>query len=135
MTPSICIIFWENLLDLEKIQAQFVNRLTQLTDAAVHSAEERAARLNTHCSVPALTNHSNLSSYEGFFALADAQAKIFTECGEACIEETRNVAQITMLTQDEMRVWADRWFKGWTEFVTSATLSSAKHEQSRSTVG
>ncbi len=126
MLPSICIIIWKNLLNLEKIQAQFFTRLTQLTDAALHSAEDRAARLNTHCSVPALTNHGKLSSHQGFFALADAQAKTLAECGEACVEETRNFAQITMLTQDEMWVWADRLFKGWNELITFATPSPNK---------
>ena len=123
MIPSICIIIWKNLLDLEKLQAQFISRLAQLTNAAVHSAEERAVRLKTHCSVPALADHGEISGYGGFFALADAHAKAITECGEACIEETRNVAQITMLTQDELWVWADRWFKSWIKLTNSANMT------------
>ncbi len=110
---------WNNAIELERTHAEFVNRLATLANATFKSNKERAVRLNEYCGHPPLPDLLKLFNILMVAEAANTQTKFILECGEAYIEEARNIIQIMLLTRAELWSWTDRFYKAWLELTNS----------------
>ena len=112
---SRCLEGWKSLNDTS---TDFLSYLTSLAFAGLSGTMARSYRLGTQCSEAELSGWRDLRKGKDVWDAANERIRLYSELGDAWVEELRNVSQIVLMTQSDMQHWSKRLINTWEGAVT-----------------
>ncbi len=127
MPISNTLDIYEKQIKINKLNADFWQRMVLLTTASVEGFEKRAQRMNSYCGETISDELVELTKSCNVVDLNNVSMKLVEKCTGVSLEELHNAEQVVLVTQEELWYWADLLITAWLNLAHSMSPKAVSH--------